>query len=65
MSLVSLASIYETRADEVQYREGEIDYLIRIPPGWTPERNDERSNCVPVVYLQGLGFGLVSTRVPA
>jgi len=43
-----------------QYTEGEIDYLIRIPPGWTPERNDTRSNSVPLVYLQGLGFGLVS-----
>lgn len=41
-----------------QYSEGEIDYLVRIPPGWTPSRTQDTS--LPVVYLHGLGFGLVS-----
>lgn len=61
MSLVSNNWLTWNQAADRQYREGELEYLIRIPPGWTPERNDSRSNSVPVVYLHGLGFGLVST----
>ena len=45
---------------DFKYHEGEIDYLVRIPLGWTPEMGRSRSNCVPIVYLHGLGFGLVS-----
>jgi hypothetical protein len=43
----------------MQYREGDIEYLIRIPPGWTPEKGMTQANAMPVVYLHGLGFGLV------
>jgi hypothetical protein len=38
----------------------EIDYLIRVPLGWTPEMGRCMCNCIPIVYLHGLDFGLVS-----
>ncbi|GMK55583.1 hypothetical protein CspeluHIS016_0206390 [Cutaneotrichosporon spelunceum] len=54
--------LYPSR--EVQlYREGEIDYLLRIPPGWTPEKGRTERNAVPVVYLHGLGFGLLQNHL--
>lgn len=34
-------------------------YLIRIPPGWTPEEGERDPNQTPVVFFHGLGFGLV------
>ncbi|WVQ96095.1 hypothetical protein IAU59_003196 [Kwoniella sp. CBS 9459] len=45
------------------YREGEIDYLIRIPKGWTPEKGRTVPNAMPVVYLHGLGFGLLQSHL--
>jgi hypothetical protein len=41
-----------------QYSDGEIDYLVRIPPGWNSSRSKDTG--LPVIYLHGLGFGLVS-----
>jgi len=45
-------------ASNDQYSDGNIDYLVRIPPGWTPSQS--RDAGLPVIYLHGLGFGLVS-----
>jgi hypothetical protein len=45
-------------ASNKQYSDGNIDYLVRIPPGWTPSRSKDTG--LPVIYLHGLGFGLVS-----
>jgi len=45
-------------ASNDQYSDGGIDYLVRIPPGWTPSRTQDTG--LPVIYLHGLGFGLVS-----
>ncbi|KAK4685996.1 hypothetical protein P7C73_g4139, partial [Tremellales sp. Uapishka_1] len=42
------------------YTQDGIDYLIRIPKGWTAERGKTHPNAMPVIYLHGLGFGLVS-----
>lgn len=52
------------------YREGNIEwvlwgdgadwsYFVRIPPGWTPEKATKERNSIPIVYMHGLGFGLV------
>jgi hypothetical protein len=45
-------------ASNKQYSDGNIDYLVRIPPGWTPSQSKDTG--LPVIYLHGLGFGLVS-----
>lgn len=45
------------------YTEGGIDYFIRIPKGWTPEIGRTRPNAMPVVYLHGLGFGLLQNHL--
>lgn len=45
------------------YREGDMEYLIRIPEGWTPERAAEHPNAVPVIYMHGLGFGLLQSHL--
>ncbi|ODO00734.1 hypothetical protein L198_03060 [Cryptococcus wingfieldii CBS 7118] len=45
------------------YREGDIEYLIRIPHGWTPEKGRTVPNAMPVVYLHGLGFGLLQSHL--
>ncbi|WRT69556.1 uncharacterized protein IL334_006543 [Kwoniella shivajii] len=44
------------------YREGDVEYLIRIPKGWTPEKGRTEPNAIPVVYLHGLGFGLLQSH---
>lgn len=38
-----------------------ISYLLRIPKGWTPERQLAKSD--PIVFIHGLGFGLLSVSV--
>lgn len=38
-------------------------YLIRIPPGWTPEKALSERNSMPIVYLHGLGFGLFQNHL--
>lgn len=45
------------------HREGDIEYLLRIPPGWTPEKGKLMSNAMPIVYLHGLGFGLLQNHL--
>ncbi|WVQ79387.1 hypothetical protein IAT38_001484 [Cryptococcus sp. DSM 104549] len=45
------------------YREGDIEYLIRIPKDWTPELGRKVPNKMPVVYLHGLGFGLLQSHL--
>lgn len=41
----------------------DASYLLRIPPGWTPEIGRTQRNAVPVVYLHGLGFGLLQNHL--
>lgn len=36
-------------------------YLLRMPPEWTPEKQDTQG-WDPILYIHGLGFGLVSVR---
>ncbi|OCF35143.1 hypothetical protein I316_03185 [Kwoniella heveanensis BCC8398] len=45
------------------YREGDIEYLVRIPKGWTPEKGKTVPNALPVVFLHGLGFGLLQSHL--
>ncbi|WWC73569.1 uncharacterized protein I206_107541 [Kwoniella pini CBS 10737] len=45
------------------YREGDMEYLIRIPKDWTPEKGKRVANAIPVVYLHGLGFGLLQSHL--
>ncbi|WWC65979.1 uncharacterized protein I303_108601 [Kwoniella dejecticola CBS 10117] len=45
------------------YREGDMEYLIRIPKGWTPEKGKTVSNAIPIVYMHGLGFGLLQSHL--
>ncbi|WWD04281.1 hypothetical protein V865_002349 [Kwoniella europaea PYCC6329] len=45
------------------YREGDIEYLIRIPKDWTPEKGKTVPNAMPVVFLHGLGFGLLQSHL--
>jgi hypothetical protein len=45
------------------YREGPVEYLIRIPKGWTPDKGRTHPNAMPIVYLHGLGFGLVQNHL--
>ncbi|WVR08179.1 hypothetical protein IAU60_005225 [Kwoniella sp. DSM 27419] len=45
------------------YREGDIEYLIRIPKDWTPDKGKTVPNAMPVVYLHGLGFGLLQSHL--
>ncbi|BEJ15990.1 hypothetical protein CspHIS471_0505950 [Cutaneotrichosporon sp. HIS471] len=54
--------LYPSRGVQL-YREGDIDYLLRIPPGWTSEKGRTERNAVPVVYLHGLGFGLLQNHL--
>ncbi|GHJ88728.1 hypothetical protein NliqN6_5130 [Naganishia liquefaciens] len=52
--------VYRRMGFEV-YREGDLEYLLRIPPEWTPEKQDSEG-WDPIVYIHGLGFGLVSLQ---
>ncbi|TXT09144.1 hypothetical protein VHUM_02618 [Vanrija humicola] len=45
------------------YREGDIDLIVRIPPGWTPEKGRNERNAMPIVYLHGLGFGMLQNHL--
>ncbi|ORY34890.1 hypothetical protein BCR39DRAFT_515410 [Naematelia encephala] len=45
------------------YKEGDIEYLVRIPAGWTPEKGRTVDNAMPIVYLHGLGFGLLQSHL--
>ncbi|ORX37879.1 hypothetical protein BD324DRAFT_578355 [Kockovaella imperatae] len=45
------------------YREGGIDYLIRIPAHWTPEKGRTEPNAMPIIYFHGLGFGLLQNHL--
>lgn len=45
------------------YQEDGIDFVVRIPEGWTPERGRTEPNAMPVVYLHGLGFGLLQNHL--
>jgi hypothetical protein len=38
-------------------------YLVRIPPGWTPERGRTELNATPIVYMHGLGYGLLQNHL--
>lgn len=64
--------VYPWRGARI-YREGDIEWvwllgwaltlpslIVRIPPGWTPEKGRTERNALPIVYLHGLGFGMVS-----
>jgi hypothetical protein len=44
-------------------REGPVEYLIRIPKGWTPDKGRTHPNAMPIVYLHGLGFGLIQNHL--
>jgi hypothetical protein len=44
-------------------REGPVEYLIRIPKGWTPDKGRTHPNAMPIVYLHGLGFGLMQNHL--
>lgn len=46
--------LYPMRGVEL-CRVGDIDYFVRIPPGWTPERGRNERNAMPIVYMHGLG----------
>lgn len=41
-----------------RHREGSTNYIIRIPPGWTPSTNAPESQ-QPLLFIHGLGMGLV------
>jgi hypothetical protein len=41
------------------HREGPVEYLIRIPKGWIPDNGRTHPTARPIVYLHGLGFGLM------
>jgi len=58
-----LVSVQHDLALIMKHQDGEIQYLIRIPPGWTADRHKTYADRLPVVYLQGLGFGLVSDSI--
>lgn len=45
------------------YSELTISYLLRIPEGWTPEKGRHEPNAMPIVYLHGLGFGLLQNHL--
>lgn len=45
------------------YREGGIDFVVRVPSGWTPERGRTEPNAMPIVYMHGLGFGLLQNHL--
>jgi hypothetical protein len=45
------------------YREGPVEYLIPIPKGWTPDKGRTHPNAMPIVYLHGLGFGLIQNHL--
>ena len=36
-------------------------YLVRVPRGWTPDHELAKSD--PIVFIHGLGFGLVSVSL--
>lgn len=46
-----------------RYSHDGVDYLIRIPPGWTPEKGRSDPKAMPVLYLYGLGFGLLQNTL--
>lgn len=35
---------------------------MRIPPNWTPSKARADTRCMPIVYLHGLGFGLLQSH---
>lgn len=39
--------------------QGDMEYLVRIPQGWTPEIGRTDPKAMPIMYLHGLGFGLI------
>lgn len=45
------------------HREGPIEYLIRIPKDWTPDKGRTHPSAMPIVYLHGLGFGLMQNHL--
>ncbi|KAL1407461.1 hypothetical protein Q8F55_006894 [Vanrija albida] len=54
--------VYPWRGARI-YREGDIDLIVRIPPGWTPEKGRTERNALPIVYLHGLGFGMLQNHL--
>jgi hypothetical protein len=59
----SLANIRLPYLGMGRYTEGGVDYLIRIPPGWTPEMGRRDPNAMPILFLHGLGFGLLQNHI--
>lgn len=57
----TLRELYFPYQGMVLYREGDIDYLIRIPRNWTAEKAKTDPDYMPIIYLHGLGFGLLQS----
>ncbi|KAJ9097607.1 hypothetical protein QFC21_004641 [Naganishia friedmannii] len=59
-----LRTVYGNQLGFQLYREGDMDYLLRLPADWTPQKQDAEG-CDPILFLHGLGVGLVSaSRIP-
>lgn len=41
-----------------RYKEGELEYLLRMPKDWNPNHVLAKSD--PIIFLHGLGFGSIS-----
>ncbi|KZO94903.1 hypothetical protein CALVIDRAFT_538666 [Calocera viscosa TUFC12733] len=41
---------------------GEIEFLVRVPEGWTPEQGRKDPKQAPVVLFHGLGVGLMQYK---
>lgn len=46
-----------------QYKQGALEYLVRIPRGWSAEKGHADPNSMPVVFFHGLGFGLLQSHL--
>ncbi|KAI5455099.1 hypothetical protein NCC49_002370 [Naganishia albida] len=70
LSIYAIKALAETRLRKTVYRDklgfelhrqGDMDYMLRLPADWTPEKQ-AAEGCDPVLYLHGLGFGLTSIQ---
>lgn len=41
------------------FRQGITTYMLRLPPGWTPETGRRDPASMPILYLHGLGLGVI------
>lgn len=55
-----LKNVVYPRLGYTVHKEGEMEYLLRIPPGWTPDSQEPSSK--PIVYIHGLGFGMIQNH---